>query len=79
MSEATVVYNDETGLFRVETAAMTRNGLSKAEANSLAAAINSGKLEAAQLCSVGARDYLDSGQSRAWDNSAPAGTSAQKG
>lgn len=79
MSDASVVYDGETGLFTVEAGGQRRTGLSKAEAGSLAKAVNDGVLTAAQLCDVGARDYLAAGESRAWDNSAPSGTSAQKG
>lgn len=79
MSQANVVYNGETGLFTVEADGQRRPGLSKGEANSLAKAINDGVLTPAQLCDVGARDYLAAGESRAWDNSAPHGTAAQKG
>jgi hypothetical protein len=77
---ATVSYNDETGLFCVTVSSgEARGGLSKAEAYSLADAINRGVLNGAQLADVSARDYLAAGGSRSWDNSTPAGTSAQKG
>lgn len=79
-STARVLYDEETGLFCVATlSGETRPGLSKAEAHGLADAVNAGTLNPAQLNDVSARAYVLSGQSKAWDNSTPSGTSAQKG
>lgn len=81
MSEtARVLYNAETGLFCIETdSGESRAGLSKAEASTIAAAINDGRLKAAQLNEVEARAYVQSGLSRQWDGNSPASTPAQKG
>jgi hypothetical protein len=77
---ATTRYDAESGLFCVvASSGETRSGLSKAEASSLADAINRGVLNGAQLHEVGARTYLEAGQSRNWDNSTPSSTGAQKG